>query len=63
MVQSIHSIKAVAERVKRCTQTIRNLEHEGVVRPVRDSNGRRLYSEAQVKAIEAYLEASRGKAA
>jgi DNA-binding transcriptional MerR regulator len=63
VIANIYTVRSVAQRVKRCEQTIRNLESEGVVVPVRDSQNRRLYTEGQIKAIEAYLAYKSGKVA
>jgi DNA-binding transcriptional MerR regulator len=47
-------VGAVAKTLGVTPQAVRDLEKSGVVRAVRDSAGRRLFTEAQVAALVAY---------
>lgn len=48
------SIGYVARTLGVSTQAVRYYEMAGVVKPQRDSTGRRLFSEAQVKTLQEY---------
>jgi DNA-binding transcriptional MerR regulator len=53
---SIQTISAAARDVGVAAETLREYERRGVVAPLRDSTGRRLYSAADIEAARQYRE-------
>lgn len=52
-------ISAAARQVPCAENTMRMLELRKVVHPIRDSAGRRLFGESDIRAARAYLQRSR----
>lgn len=50
------TITAISIQTGMPTTTIRSLEGKGIVKPERDSTGRRLYKESDIKKIKDYLD-------
>lgn len=54
-------ISGAAAACKCAEKTLRRLEIRGIVRPVRDDAGRRLFSETDIDVVRAYLESNKGR--
>jgi hypothetical protein len=57
--QVLRGVSDAARAVGCAEQTMRSLERRGVIRPLRDSAGRRLFSESDVAAARSYIEKKR----
>lgn len=49
------TIGSVGRSVGLCVETLRALERRGIVTPKRDSTGRRIFDDEDIKKIRAYL--------
>ena len=56
-MQHFHLITSAAEQAAVCPDTIRNYCRLGLLKPARDSSGRRLFTDADIRRIrEIYLD-------
>ena len=55
-----YGASGAARRVPCAEHTLREMDRRGIVCPIRDSAGRRLYSDADIVAARAYLARRRG---
>jgi DNA-binding transcriptional MerR regulator len=49
MIRSLHSIGPAARQVGRSEDTLRDWERRGLITPIRDSVGRRLYTDGDIE--------------
>jgi DNA-binding transcriptional MerR regulator len=50
-----HGISSAARQIGCAEDTVRQLDKRGVIKPIRDSGGRRLLSDADIAAAREYL--------
>jgi DNA-binding transcriptional MerR regulator len=55
MTNQFRGISGAAREVPCAEGTLRALERRGVIQPIRDSAGRRLFSDANISAARAHL--------
>lgn len=54
-------ISEAARRIGCCEDTLRDYDKKGIVQPARDSAGRRIFSEDDLKAARQYREQARSE--
>jgi DNA-binding transcriptional MerR regulator len=59
MTETIHTIGTAARLLGVSTSTLLAYERRGIIAPVRDATGRRIYDAAQIERARAYMTSRR----